>query len=75
MVEVENSGKAISETTIESILNKRYNSERGTLGEKGLGVGLKLCLQLLERSNGKMEIEAPSSNRTLFRIIFPTPGS
>jgi len=71
IVEVENSGAAVSSATIDGILNKKYSSERGTLGEKGLGVGLRLCLQLLEGIKGKMEIEAPSANRTKFRIIFP----
>ena len=71
IIEVENSGAAISSATINGILNSKYNSERGTLGEKGLGVGLRLCLQLLEGAKGKMEIEAPSANRTKFRIILP----
>ena len=71
IVEVENSGLTINSATIEGILNKEYNSERGTLSEKGLGVGLRLCLQLLEGMNGKMEIEAPSANLTKFRIIIP----
>jgi signal transduction histidine kinase len=70
IVEVENSGVAISPETIDGILNKKYNSERGTRGERGLGVGLRLCLQLLEQVKGKMEIEAPSAGRTVFRIIF-----
>jgi signal transduction histidine kinase len=71
IIEVENSGAAISATTIDNILNKNYTSQRGTLGEKGLGVGLKLCLQLLERVKGKMEIETPSSDKTLFRVVVP----
>lgn len=67
-IEVENSGKAITQATINAILRKDYRSERGTMNEKGLGVGLILCQQLLERVNGKMAIEAPSPIRTLFRI-------
>lgn len=71
-LEVENSGVAISPTTVESILKRTCASQRGTAGEKGLGVGLRLCLQLLERMNGKMEIETPSPELTLFRIAFPS---
>jgi len=70
-IEVENSGPAITAATIESILSRKYNSQRGTQGEKGLGIGLKLCQQLLETAGGRMEIEAPSTDRTVFRIIFP----
>jgi signal transduction histidine kinase len=71
IIEVENSGVAISSATTDAILKKKYNSERGTQGEKGLGVGLRLCLQLLERVKGNMEIEAPSADRTIFRVIIP----
>jgi signal transduction histidine kinase len=70
-IEVENSGPAITKATIDGILNKQYNSQRGTQGEKGLGIGLKLCQQLLENAGGRMEIESPSTDRTVFRIIFP----
>lgn len=70
-IEVENSGTAISKATIESILNRKYNSQRGTQGEKGLGIGLRLCQQLLENARGKMEIDTPSTDRMIFRIILP----
>lgn len=70
-IEVENSGTAISKATIESIQNRKYNSQRGTQGEKGLGIGLKLCQQLLENARGMLEIEAPSIDRTIFRVKFP----
>ena len=66
---VENSGAGISQEKISRIFDKDYISETGTLGEKGLGLGLKLCLQLLEKNGGKLEVESPDARKTIFRII------
>lgn len=66
---VENSGTGISQEKISKIFDKDYISETGTLGEKGLGLGLKLCLQLLEKNGGKLEVESPDNKKTIFRII------
>lgn len=71
IIEVENSGTAITLATIDSILTKNYASSQGTQGERGLGLGLRLCLQLLESVQGKMEIEVPAQDRTVFRVIIP----
>lgn len=66
---VENTGAGMSPEKIAKILDKNYLSETGTQGEKGLGLGLKLCLQLLEKNNGTLEVESPDAKRTIFRII------
>jgi signal transduction histidine kinase len=69
VLSIENTGSGISEEKIERILSKKYASEPGTYGERGLGLGLKLCQQLLENIEGRLEIESNNSNRTVFRII------
>lgn len=69
ILSVENSGIGLSQEKIKKIFDKNYTSESGTQGEKGLGLGLKLCLQLLEKSGGKLEVESPDSKKTIFRIV------
>jgi signal transduction histidine kinase len=69
VVTVKNSGKGISDEKIEMIKNKNAISERGTNGEKGLGLGLKLCQHLLETIEGTLEIENLDSKITVFKII------
>jgi signal transduction histidine kinase len=69
VLSVENSGQGISQEKIEMILSKSYQSERGTSGEKGLGLGLKLCQQLLETIGGSLEIENKNSTGTIFKIV------
>jgi signal transduction histidine kinase len=69
LLTIENSGIGISSDKIEMILSQTYQSEHGTMGEKGLGLGLKLCLQLLEKIDGKLEIENSNSTSAIFRIV------
>ena len=66
---IENSGTGISREKISMILEKNYTSERGTQGEKGLGLGLRLCQQLLDKIEGSLEIESPDPSKTIVRII------
>jgi signal transduction histidine kinase len=70
VLSVENSGKGMSQDQISMILDKNYESQSGTIGEKGLGLGLKLCMQLLDVIGGKLEMESPGSEYTTVRIIF-----
>ncbi len=70
IISIENSGIAIDEKQIERILARDYSSKVGTSGEKGLGLGLTLCQQLLEKIGGTLEIERPSKNSTVFKLIF-----
>ncbi len=65
---VENSGSGISRQRIEELKRGTYTSEPGSQNEKGLGLGLKLCQQLLERVGGRLEIEG-SPESALFRFI------
>jgi len=70
-INVENTGKGIDAGKIAEILYGRYVSEPGTKGEKGLGLGLKLCRQLLEKIDGHLAIESPDQNKALFKIVLP----
>lgn len=71
VLSVENSGTAIAQSKIDEILGKEYSSQPGTKGEKGLGLGLNLCMHLLEDIGGKLEIESIPPDRTIFKIILP----
>lgn len=64
---IENSGGGITAEKINTILNGNYLSEKGTHGETGTGLGLKLCQQLLVHMGGVMEIESVKDH-TVFRI-------
>jgi signal transduction histidine kinase len=65
---VENSGHGLSNERINQLASGAYTSEPGINNEKGLGLGLKLCQQLLSLVNGRLEIEG-SSTTALFRMV------
>lgn len=69
VLEVENTGPTITQERIEMILSNNYDSQRGTMGEKGLGLGLKLCQQLLKSVGGKLKIQSISPTSTAFTIV------
>jgi K+-sensing histidine kinase KdpD len=65
---VENSGWGLNQEKISRIFDKTSVSEIGTNGEKGLGVGLKLCLQLLEKTGNNLEAMG-ETQKAIFRIV------
>jgi signal transduction histidine kinase len=62
-------GMGMSPERIGMIVNKKYTSEKGTSGEKGLGMGLQLCNQLLFKIGGKLEIESVINNGTTVTMV------
>lgn len=46
-------------------------SKRGTLNEKGTGLGLKLCKEFIEKNNGRIWVEENKPKGTVFFVSFP----
>lgn len=46
-------------------------SSPGTLGEKGFGIGLKLCFELMRLHHGNIQVESESNSGSRFLLIFP----
>jgi two-component system, sensor histidine kinase and response regulator len=47
-------------------------SHPGTAGEKGSGLGLILCKELVEKNGGKLSVESKIRKGTTFRFTLPT---
>ncbi len=57
---------------IADILNrKNHTSKLGTNKEKGTGLGLEICQELLVLNDGKLEIESKPNQGSCFHIILP----
>ena len=69
VIEVADNGIGMSTHQLSDILRGMSGSSRGTMGEKGTGLGLRLCRELLERSGGRLEIESREGVGSVFRVI------
>jgi len=65
---VRDSGVGMTEDIIKSILSDQYASQEGTRQEKGLGIGLKLCRDLLKKIGGTLSIESVPGAGTTMKI-------
>ncbi|WP_207532716.1 sensor histidine kinase [Desertivirga arenae] len=69
---VNDSGVGITADAIASFLNNgRLGSIQGTANEKGTGLGLMLSKELIEKNNGKMNIESQPGRGSTFSFNIP----
>lgn len=69
VIEVRDNGVGMSTHELNGILSGTGSSSRGTMGEKGTGLGLRLCRELLERSGGYLEAESREGAGSVFKIF------
>ncbi len=72
-VSIIDNGVGISQQQIDELLvNGKSTSKEGTYGEKGSGLGLIICKELLERNNSRLEIESSENKGTTFSFNLPS---
>ena len=70
---VKDNGVGIPENRIKDLLgNKEMISTAGTAREKGTGLGLRLCYELVKLHNGDLRIESVKGKGTTVNISLPT---
>lgn len=76
-VEVRDTGKGITPLQIESLYTRgaKPTSQEGTAGERGTGLGLVLCRELLERVGGAITARSEVGKSSTFTVTLPVPGS
>jgi signal transduction histidine kinase len=71
MIKICDNGVGISEERQKQLFNNiEINSSPGTENEKGTGLGLKLCFELVKINNGKIVV-ASNEEGTCFSIMLP----
>jgi signal transduction histidine kinase len=55
---INDTGKGIPKEDVAKILNKETFTTSGTQGERGVGLGLSLCQEFIERNAGHLCIES-----------------
>ncbi|UCH92455.1 MAG: tetratricopeptide repeat-containing sensor histidine kinase [Candidatus Aminicenantes bacterium] len=75
-VSVADTGVGIPADKLNSLFDTyAHNSTRGTAGERGIGLGLVLCKELVEKNRGTIRVENNSNSETFTgtRVIFTLP--
>lgn len=71
-ITVKDNGVGISDERVQLLFqNINNNSTVGTEGERGVGLGLMICRQLVFQNNGDIWVESTEGEGTSFHISFP----
>ena len=71
-IKISDSGVGMNSDLVRDIMDKKLiRSTWGTQGEKGTGLGLSLSIELLEKNNGKIEIDSQLLKGTTFIVHLP----
>ena len=73
--EVDDTGTGISTQLMEAIFNQGTKpvSKPGTAGERGTGLGLVLCRELLDRAGGTLAARSGPGPGSTFTVTLPVP--
>jgi signal transduction histidine kinase len=71
VIAVQNTGQTIPDSIKMKLFNETVESESGTLGEPGNGLGLSLSAEMITRQGGKIWLDNNVSNGA--RIVFSLP--
>ncbi|QNL22453.1 tetratricopeptide repeat-containing sensor histidine kinase [Hyphobacterium sp. CCMP332] len=68
-ISVSDNGVGIEPEDIDKLLNsEQFTTTYGTNGEKGTGIGLKLCKELIERNKGSLQIFSERGKGSVFKF-------
>lgn len=69
-LEVEDNGIGMNKEQLQRLFTRQSNTTLGTNKEKGTGIGLIMCKELVELANGNIEVRSIQGAGTTFRINF-----
>jgi len=70
---VEDNGIGLTELEVIAIQGKKgYPSKPGTNNEKGTGIGLSLCKEMLDKIGGRFEVESKKGKGSNFKFYLPS---
>ncbi|MBX2964006.1 MAG: tetratricopeptide repeat protein [Cyclobacteriaceae bacterium] len=76
-IRISDTGIGMPEDQVKTLFNEQeVQTTRGTIGEKGTGLGLKLCKEMVELNGGSIFVESSPGRGTTFTVQFKTnsPG-
>lgn len=69
-ITIEDNGQGIPSERQKDLFYKQITSP-GSLGEKGFGIGLKLCFELIRLHQGNIQVRSDEGRGSLFTLEFP----
>lgn len=73
MVDVEDTGPGVPEESRETIFSSYVRANHGANVKAGTGLGLSLCVELLELMGGKLDLDPDYAGGSRFRVAIPLP--
>jgi signal transduction histidine kinase len=71
-ITVSDTGVGMTEEKVRQLFaNNIQRSTKGTVGEKGTGLGLFLCYELVKRNNGDIKVISTPGKGSVFTIMLP----
>jgi signal transduction histidine kinase len=64
-------GIGIEREVLNDLFSTQVKSSRGTRQEKGTGIGLQLCQQLIRLNQGSIRVDSETGKGTSVHIFFP----
>lgn len=71
IMEVIDTGIGIENAELENIFDRFYRTKKGRFHTSGTGLGLAMVRRIVERHNGRIEVESELGKGSTFRIYLP----
>jgi signal transduction histidine kinase len=76
IISISDNGIGMDPATLNKVWhNQEHHSTYGTSMEKGTGIGLSLCKEMVEKNKGNITVESMPGKGTTFYVEFPTPSN
>lgn len=74
LISIQDDGVGISKENLAKVLDKEmFYSSRGTQQEKGIGIGLSLCQEFVQKHGGMLWVESEEGQGATFHFSIPQP--
>ncbi|MCB1155936.1 MAG: HAMP domain-containing histidine kinase [Leptospiraceae bacterium] len=71
-INIRDNGQGIAKKDLDKIFSLEHNFQtEGTEGERGTGIGLILCAELIEKNKGQISVESELSKGSTFSLLLP----
>lgn len=67
-LEIKDSGVGMDQHQLDRLFGAMHSSSEGTASEKGIGLGLLICKDFVEKNNGQIQVQSKPDEGTIFTV-------